>query len=114
MTYHIFDIITEINESRILTNHLSCKCECKFDCRKCNPNQKWNNDECQCECENPKEYNACKKNYVWNPDTSSCEKGKYLGSIIVDSAVTYNETKEMELFQQKILQQISMFYSPFY
>ena len=61
MTYHIFDIITEINESRILTNHLSCKCEYKFDCRKCNPNQKWNNDECQCECENPKEYNACKK-----------------------------------------------------
>ena len=45
----------------------------------------------------------CKKNYVWNPDTSNCEKEKYLGSTIVDSAVTYNEIKEMELFQQNIL-----------
>ena len=56
----------------------------------------------------------CKKNYVWNPDTSSCEKDKYLGSIIVDSTVTYNEIKDMELFQQKIFQQISIFYLPFH
>ena len=56
----------------------------------------------------------CKKNYVWNPDTSSYEKDKYLGSIIVDSTVTYNEIKDMELFQQKILQQISIFYLPFH
>ena len=39
-------MITRINESKILTKHLSCECECKFDGRKCNSNQKWNNDKC--------------------------------------------------------------------
>ena len=34
----IFDIITRINESK--------KLKCKFDGRKCNLNQKWNNDKC--------------------------------------------------------------------
>ena len=29
--------------------------------RKCNPNQKWNNDKCQCVLKNAKEYNACEK-----------------------------------------------------
>ena len=29
-------MIAGINESKILTKHISCKCECKFDGRKCN------------------------------------------------------------------------------
>ena len=41
----IFNIITEINESEILTKHIPCKCYCTFDGRKCNSNQKWDNDE---------------------------------------------------------------------
>ena len=43
---HVFNMITGINESKILTKHLSCKFKCKFDGRKCNSNQKWNNDKC--------------------------------------------------------------------
>ena len=39
-------MITEKNESKILTKDVSCECKCKFDERKCNSNQKWNNDEC--------------------------------------------------------------------
>ena len=35
-------MITGINESKTLTKHVSCKCKCKFDGRKCNSNQKWN------------------------------------------------------------------------
>ena len=27
-------MITEINEPKIVTKHISCKCECKFDGRK--------------------------------------------------------------------------------
>ena len=46
---------TRINESRTWAKHLSCECECKFDCKKCNSNQKWNNDKCRCGCKNPKE-----------------------------------------------------------
>ena len=31
------------------------------------------------------------KDYVWNPGTCSCENGKYLASIMDDSAITCDE-----------------------
>ena len=39
----LFNMITEINESKTLTKHISCECKCMFDGRKYNLNQKWNN-----------------------------------------------------------------------
>ena len=42
----IFNIIIGRNESKTLTNNISCKCKCKFDGSKCNSNQKWNNHKC--------------------------------------------------------------------
>ena len=42
---HVFHMIAGINES--LTKHLSCECNCKFDGRKCNSNQRWNNSKWQ-------------------------------------------------------------------
>ena len=50
LNIHVFNMITRINESNILTKHISCKCKYKFDGRNCYSNQKWNNDKCQCEC----------------------------------------------------------------
>ena len=47
-------MIARINESKILTKRLSCECKCKFDGRKYNLNQKWNNNKCRCKCKNPK------------------------------------------------------------
>ena len=38
-------MITGINGSKILTKHISYKCKCKFDGRKCNSNQEWNKDK---------------------------------------------------------------------
>ena len=38
----MLNIITEVNESKTLTNNISCKCKCKFDEKKCNSNQWWN------------------------------------------------------------------------
>ena len=38
-------MITGINELKTLTKHISCKCKCKFDGRKCNSNQKRNNNK---------------------------------------------------------------------
>ena len=35
----------DLNESRMLTKHISCECKCKFNSRKRNLNQKWNNDK---------------------------------------------------------------------
>ena len=40
-------MIIGINESEGLTKHVTCKCKCEFDERKCNSNQKWNNDNCR-------------------------------------------------------------------
>ena len=53
---------TEIDKSKTLTKHISCKCECKFDSIKCNSNQKWNNVKCWSECKNLKEHHVCRKN----------------------------------------------------
>ena len=41
----VFNMITGINESKTLTKHISCECKCKFDGRKCNSDQWWNNDK---------------------------------------------------------------------
>ena len=77
-------MITGINESKTFTKHISCECKCRFDGRKCNSDQWWNNDKCQREC---KKHHLCQKDYIWNPPTCSCEKRKYLASIMDDSAI---------------------------
>ena len=84
----VFNMITGINELKTLANHISCKCKCKFDGRKCNLNQKWNNNKCRCEC---KEHRICEKDYIWNHATCSCKNGKYLASIIDAEAKSYDE-----------------------
>ena len=47
---HDFNMITGINESVISANHISCKCKCKIAGKKCNSNQKWNNNKSRCKC----------------------------------------------------------------
>ena len=54
----VFNMITGINELKTLTKHISCECKCKFDGRKCNLDQWWNNNTCLCEC---KKQPACEK-----------------------------------------------------
>ena len=67
-------------ESKILTKDI-CKRKCKFDGRKYNSNQWWNNNKCWCECKNII-YMIYEKVYIWNPATCGYENGKYLASII--------------------------------
>ena len=67
----VFNMITGINESKTLTKHISCECKFKFDGRKCNSNQKWNNDKRRCECKNPEKHCVCEKDYICNPATYS-------------------------------------------
>ena len=50
LNVNVLNMITGINEQKTLTKDVSCKYKCKFDGRKCNSNQKWNNDKCRCEC----------------------------------------------------------------
>ena len=95
-------MITAENESKTLTGHILCKFICKFNRCEYNSNQWWNNNKCQCEC---KKHHVCEKSCIWNPATCSCENGKYLASIMDNSAITCNEIVEEEIKQ---LQQILM------
>ena len=55
-------MITGTNESKILNKHVSCNCKCRFDGRKSNLNQKWNNNKCQ--CKNQREHYVCKEDHI--------------------------------------------------
>ena len=39
-------MITRINESKALINHISCECKCEFHETKCKSSQWWDNDKC--------------------------------------------------------------------
>ena len=82
------NMVTGINESKILTKHLSCECKCKFDATKLISNQKWKSEKCWCECKNPKKLDACEKVYIWNPSIWICKNGEYSESTIDDSVIT--------------------------
>ena len=116
-------MITEINESKTLAKHISCKCKCKFDGSKFNSNQKWNNDKCRCEC---KKHNICEKDYIWNPASCSCKNGRYLANIMDDSVIMCDEIVELydeeaktvstNLNEKKtpVKHRVSIFYLHFY
>ena len=87
----VFNMNTGINESKTLAKHISCNCKCKFDGRKCNLHQWWNNDKCWYEC---KKHHVCEKDYVWNPATCNYENGKYLASIMDNSVIMCDEITE--------------------
>ena len=36
LNLNVFNMITETNESKTFTKHMSCECKCKFDGRNCN------------------------------------------------------------------------------
>ena len=74
--------------------NMSCKCKCKFDCRTCNSNQKWYNDQCWCQRKNKKKHSVCKKRLYWSPGICCCKNSKYLASIISDSVITCDEIVE--------------------
>ena len=87
-------MITGTNELKTFKKYLSCKCKCKFDGRKCNWNQKWNNNKSHCNCKYLKEHHLCETSLIWNLATSCCKNGKYLASIIDDSVITCDEFLE--------------------
>ena len=93
-------MIAGINELKTFTKDISCECKCIFDGRKCNLDQWWNNNKCRCECK--KNY-VCEKDYVWNPATCNCENGKYLESIMDDSAIICDEVVDADDERKPIL-----------
>ena len=47
-----FNMITNNNEAKAMTEHISCDYKRKFNSIICNSNQKWNNKTCQCKFKN--------------------------------------------------------------
>ena len=81
----LFNMITRVNQSKILTNHILCKCKPKFDGRiHINLNQKWNIDKCLVSVKIKKNTICAKEKIYLVPCSCSCKYGKYLGSIIDD------------------------------
>ena len=58
LNIHVFNMITEKNESKILTKDILCECKCRFDEKKCNLDQWCNNDKCRCD---HKKRNVCER-----------------------------------------------------
>ena len=69
----------------MLTKDISCAFKCRFDGKKCNSVQWWNDDKCQCKCKN---CHVCEKYYIWDPSPCSCKNGKHLASIIDNSVIS--------------------------
>ena len=81
----VLSMITGINESKTLTEHISFECKCKLDGTKFNSYQWWNNDKYRCE---HKKHHIYEKEYIWSPSTCIYEIGKYLASFMDDSVIT--------------------------
>ena len=84
VTVKAFYMITNKNEFKTMTKHISCDCKYEFNSATCNSNKKWTNKTCQHECKN---YRSCKKDYSWNPSTGNCENSKYFTSISDTSVI---------------------------
>ena len=57
------------------------------------------NHKCGCDC---KKCHVSEKDYIWNPSTWSCDNGKYLASIMDDSAIMYDKVLESYNIETKI------------
>ena len=90
----LFNIITSVNELiKTLPKLLSWEYKCRFDGRKCNSDEWWNNDQCSCECD----VNS----------TFDCKNGKYFASITDNSRImcdkvieSYGEDVEAKSYDQ--------------
>ena len=47
-----FNMITNKDEAKAMTEHISCACKRKFNCTTCDSNQKWNHKICKRDCKN--------------------------------------------------------------
>ena len=80
----VFNMITNINESKTMVKHIWCDRKCKFNISTCSSN----NETCQCHCKN---YLMCINVYSWNHSTCICKNGKYLKSIASYSKIVCYE-----------------------
>ena len=107
LNIHVFNVITGKNESKIWTKDISHQCKYKFDGRKCNSNQNWNNDKCQYEC---KKYNVHEKDYTWNPAIYIVVKMVNIQQVLlmIQWLRLMKLYKKQKLFQQILMKKCSL------
>ena len=74
----VFNLLSQINETRTVVWHATCKCICRLTSAVCNERQEWNKNKCVYECkEDLVGKLVCNKGYIWNPSTCACECDKF-------------------------------------
>ena len=79
-------MVTRINKSKTLATHISCESKCRLDDKKCNLNQRWNNNKCLFDCQNARKHHVRETDYV--ACACTCKNSKYSEIIIHDLVVT--------------------------
>ena len=107
----VYNFLMNLNETRNVLWHESCKCVCKLNSSVCNNKQISNGDTCGCDCnEDFAGIINCTKEYTWNPSTCECQcdtwckpgqyldhencicKNKLIGRVIEECTSIINET----------------------
>ena len=106
----VFNMASGIIESRTLTKHISCKCECKFDGRKNNLNQKWNNNNFWCKSKKLEEYRVCQK-FIFGILQCVTVKMVNMQEVLwlIQLLRVIKLQQKQKIFQQKVLQR-KLFY----
>ena len=68
-------MVTRINKSKTLATHISCKSKCRLNDKKCNLNQRWNNNKCLFDCQNARKHHVRETDYV--ACACTCKNSKY-------------------------------------
>ena len=81
----VYNLLSQVNETKNVIWHETCKCVCRLTSAVCNSRQIWNSNACICECNDDfADKIDCKEEYMWNPSTCACEcdlpckQGQYL------------------------------------
>ena len=107
----LYNFLMNLNETRNVLWHESCKCVCKLNSSVCNNKQIWNGDTRICDCnEDFAVIINFTKGYTWNPSTCECQcdmwckpgqyldhkncicKNKLIGRVIEECTSVINET----------------------
>ena len=84
MNVKVFNLISRTNETRYITWHETCKCQCRLEGSVFNNKQRWIGGKCRCECKELIGKGICDEWLNWNPSNwecefdKSCDVGEYL------------------------------------
>ena len=106
LNFHVLSMIAGISISRTVMKHMSWKCECNFDRKKCNSNQKWNNNKCWCEWKYLR-HCVCEKNIfgILQHVVGKTVNVYYWQLLTIQWLGMMKLWKKQKLFQPKVLQQ---------